>query len=175
VRRAAALGVRSIEHATLIDAATAEYVAERGSFTVPTMAVLFALKEEGERMGFPAVSMDKLKKIGDSALTGLEIMKRAGVRMGLGTDLLGALHVRQSTEFTLRAQVLPAIDVLRSACRINAELLEQQGKLGSISEGAIADVLVLDGNPLEDIGVLGSGGEQIVVIMKDGRFHKRTI
>ena len=175
VRRAAELGVRSIEHATLIDLPTAEYVAERGSFAVPTMAVLIALVEEGEKLGFPAVSMEKLKRVSDSALSSLEVMKRAGVKMGLGTDLLGALHVRQSTEFTLRAKVLPAIDVLRSACAINAELLGQTGKLGCIREGAVADLLVLDGNPLEDISVLGSGGGQIPIIMKDGRFHKRTI
>jgi imidazolonepropionase-like amidohydrolase len=78
--------------------------------------------------------------------------------MGLGTDPLGALHVRQSSEFTLRAKVLPAIDVLRSACTVNADLLGQTGNLGSIREGAIADLLVVDGNPLEDISVLGAGG-----------------
>ena len=95
--------------------------------------------------------------------------------MGLGTDLLGALHTRQSTEFTLRARVLPAIDILRSACVVNAELLGQSGRLGCIRKGAVADLLVLDGNPLEDISVLGSGGERIPVILKEGRFHKRTI
>ena len=86
----------------------------------------------------------------------LEYLKRAGARMGLGTDLLGSLHVRQSTEFTLRARVLPAIDVLRSACSVNAELLSQTGTLGCIRAGAMADILVVDGNPLEDISLLGS-------------------
>jgi imidazolonepropionase-like amidohydrolase len=95
--------------------------------------------------------------------------------MGLGTDLLGSLHVRQSTEFTLRAKVLPSIDVLRSACVINAELLGQTGKLGCIREGAVADLLVLDGNPLEDMSVLGSGGDRIAVIMNDGLFHKHLL
>jgi imidazolonepropionase-like amidohydrolase len=95
--------------------------------------------------------------------------------MGFGTDLLGSLHVRQSTEFTLRAQVLPAIDVLRSACTVNAELLGQTGKLGCIRKGAIADILVADGNPLEDLSVLASGGDRLSIIMKEGRFHKRTI
>jgi imidazolonepropionase-like amidohydrolase len=175
VRRAAELGVRSIEHATLIDLPTAEYVAEKGSFTVPTMAVLIALAEEGEKLGFPAISMEKLKRVSDSALSSLEIMKSAGVKMGFGTDLLGSLHTRQSTEFTLRAKVLPAIDVLRSACGINAELLGQKGKLGCIREGAVADILVLDGNPLDDMSVLASGGERIPIIMKDGAFHKCTI
>jgi imidazolonepropionase-like amidohydrolase len=76
VRRAAALGVKSIEHATLIDLATAEYVAERGSFAVPTMAVIVALVEEGDQLGFPPVSMEKLRRVADSALSSLEIMKR---------------------------------------------------------------------------------------------------
>jgi imidazolonepropionase-like amidohydrolase len=119
--------------------------------------------------------MEKVRRVADSALSSLQIMKAAGVKMGLGSDLLGTLHTRQSTEFTLRAKVLPAIDVLRSACTVNAELLGQTGKLGSIREGAFADILVLDGNPLEDMSVLGSGGDRIPIIMQDGRFHKRTI
>jgi len=175
VRRAAALGVKSIEHATLIDQPTADFVAEKGSFAVPTMAVIHALAEKGEGLGLPPVSMEKLRLVLDSALSSLEILKRAGVKMGFGTDLLGALHVLQSTEFGLRAKVLPAIDVLRSACVINAELLGQTGKLGCIREGAIADLLVVDRNPLEDISVLGSGGDRISIIMKEGHFHKREI
>ena len=175
IRRSAALGVRSIEHATLIGRETADFVAERGAFAVPTMATLAALSEEGAALGFPAASLEKLRRIGDRAFAGLEIMKRAGVRMGLGTDLLGAQHVRQSSEFTLRAKALPAIDILRSACVINAELLGQPGRLGAIREGAAADLLVVNGNPLEDISLLAAGGEHLAVIMMDGRFHKRVI
>ena len=175
VRRAAALGVRSIEHATLIDRETAEFVAGTGSFTVPTMAVCIGLLEEGEKLGFPPVSMEKLRRVVDFALASLEIMKRAGVKMGFGTDLLGSLHVRQSTEFSLRAKVLSPIDILRSVCTVNAELLGEAGRLGCIREGAAADLLVVDGNPLEDISVLAAGGARIPVIMKDGRFHKRTL
>jgi imidazolonepropionase-like amidohydrolase len=175
VHRAAKLGVKSIEHCTLIDRETAEFVAEKGAYAVPTISTLIALLEEGEKLGFPKPSMDKLHKVSDSALKSLEIMKRAGVKMALGSDLLGPLHVRQSTEFTLRAKVLPAIDVLRSACVINAELLGQSGKLGVIRAGAAADILVLDGNPLEDMTVLGSGGDRIPIIMTAGRFHKKTI
>ena len=174
VRRAAAFGVKSIEHATLIDRETAEFVAERGSFTVPTMATLFALLEQGETLGLPAASMEKLRKIGDSALSSLEIMKRAGVKMGFGTDLLGSLHVRQSTEFTLRAQALSAIDVLRSACSVNAELMGQAGRLGCIRKGAVADLLVIQGNPLDDITLLAGEHKGIAMIMKAGQFYKRS-
>jgi len=174
VRRAAAFGVKSIEHATLIDRETAEFVAERGSFTVPTMATLFALLDQGETLGLPAASMEKLRKIGDSALSSLEIMRRAGVKMGFGTDLLGSLHVRQSTEFTLRAQALPALDILRSGCSVNAELMGQAGRLGCIRKGAVADLLVIQGNPLEDINLLAGERKGIAMIVKDGQFYKRS-
>jgi imidazolonepropionase-like amidohydrolase len=175
VRRAAELGVRSIEHCTLVDRESADLMAERGSLAVPTMATIDALAVDGKELGLPAASVEKLKGLRDAAFRSLEILKAAGVRMGLGTDLLGAQHVRQSTEFTLRAQVLPAIDVLRSACAVNAELLMQHGRLGCIRKGAAADLIVVDGNPLDDIGLLAQDGARLVMIMKDGAFHKRTI
>src|ERR1051325_2242144 len=68
VRRAAVLGIRSIEHATLIDKETADLVAAQGAFTVPTMAVIAGLVDEGEKLGFPPVSMEKLRGLSDSAL-----------------------------------------------------------------------------------------------------------
>lgn len=175
VRRSAALGVRSIEHATLIDRPTADFVAERGAFVVPTMATFFALLEQGATLGLPAVSCDKLRRIGDRALGGLEIMKAAGVKMAYGTDLLGSLHQRQCSEFTLRAQVLPALDILRSACSVAAELLGEAGRLGCVRQGAAADLLVVHGNPLEDLALLAQDGRQLAVIMARGQFHKRAL
>ncbi|MGH6613312.1 amidohydrolase family protein [Sphingomonas sp.] len=175
IRRSVELGVRSIEHATLIDDATAAFVAERGAYAVPTMAIAFALKEEGKAMGFPAASMAKLHMVADHALAGLDIMKRAGVKMAFGTDLLGTLHTRQSSEFELRSRVLPSIDILRSACAISAELLGEEGRLGCVREGAMADLLVVDGDPLKDVTVLAGNGENLAVIMNAGRFHKRTL
>jgi imidazolonepropionase-like amidohydrolase len=175
IHRAAALGVRSIEHATLITPSTADFLAHKHAFAVPTMATIAALVEEGERLGFPQVNLNKLRQLGDAATRSLSILKQAGVKMGFGTDLLGPLHTRQSTEFAIRGKVLPAIDVLRSACTINAELIQQSGNLGCIREGATADLLVVDGNPLEDLNLLAAGGENLAVIMQSGRFHKRTI
>jgi len=173
VRRSAALGVRTIEHGTLIDAPTAEFVAERGAYVVPTMATFFALLDKGAELGLPAAAQEKLKRIGDRALGGLGIMRAAGVKMGLGTDLLGPLHVRQSTEFSLRAQALPAAEILRSACSVNAELLGQPGRLGCIKPGGAADLLVVNGNPLQDISLLAGGGKNLAMIVVGGQFHKR--
>lgn len=175
VRRAAELGVRSIEHATLVDDEAAAIVAAKEAFAVPTMATIFALADEGESLGLPPASMEKLRRVTGKAMESLNILKRAGVKMGLGTDLLGPQHVRQCTEFTLRAQALPNIDILRSACSINAELIDQKGNLGCIRAGAAADLLLVDGDPLKDISVLAGSGEGLAAIMKGGQFHKRRL
>lgn len=175
VRRAAELGVRSIEHATLVDRESAEIVADRGSYAVPTMATIFALHEQGTELGLPAASLDKLSRVIDGAIESLSILKRAGVKMGFGTDLLGPQHVRQCTEFSLRAQVLQNIDILRSACKVNAELMGQAGRLGCIREGAAADLLLVDGDPLTDIALLARGGDGLALIMKGGRIHKHAL
>jgi imidazolonepropionase-like amidohydrolase len=175
VRRAAELGVRSIEHATLVDREAAEIVAARGSFAVPTMATIFALAEEGEQLGLPTVSLEKLRRVSDKALESLHILRSAGVKMGFGTDLFGPQHVRQCTEFTLRAQALPAIDILRSACTLNAELICQAGHLGCVRKGAAADLLLVNGNPLDDISILARSGDGLAAIVKAGEFHKRAI
>ena len=174
VRRCVELGVRSIEHGTMIDEETAKFVASKGAFVVPTMATIFALLEEGARMGLAPSSMDKLKQVSDHALRGLEIMHQAGVKMGLGTDLLAEQHVRQSTEFELRARVLNPLDILRSACSVNAELLGQSGKLGCVQPGAHADLLLIDGDPIGDISLLAKP-DRMPVIMKEGAFHKLAL
>lgn len=173
IRRCVEFGVRSIEHGTLIDEETAVFVAKQGAYVVPTVAVLFALMEDGKKLGMPEVSRQKLLRIHDHALQGLEIMKRAGVRMGFGTDLLGEHHTRQGTEFTLRSQVLKPFDILHSATAINAEILQMEGKLGVIKPGALADLLVVEGNPLANIDLLAANGRYLTHIMVDGRFVKR--
>jgi imidazolonepropionase-like amidohydrolase len=174
IRRCVEFGVRCIEHATLIDDETAEFVAKKGAYVVPTMATIFAIMEDGPQLGIPEESMQKLSKIHDHALKGLKIMKRAKVKMGFGTDLIGPHHTRHGTEFTLRSQVLTPFDILHSATAVNAEILQMQGKLGVIKPGAFADLLVVDGNPLADIRLLASNGRDITHIMVDGRFEKRT-
>ena len=123
-------------------------------------------------MVLSTVSRQKLLKVHDYAIKGLEIMKRAGVKMGFGTDLLGDQHTRQGTEFTLRNQALTPFDILHSATAVNAEILQMKGKLGIVKEGALADLLVVDGNPLADINLLASNGRHLTHIMADGRFVK---
>ena len=95
--------------------------------------------------------------------------------MGFGTDLLGPLQDRQSQEFLIRSEVLAPVDVLRSATSINAALVQRPGELGTIAPGAVADILVVDGDPLGDLGLLQEQGRHIPVIMKEGRFCKNAL
>ena len=174
IRRCLEFGVRSVEHANLIDAETAAFAAERGAFVVPTLATYESTARRGAALGFPKVSLEKLGAVREVGVAALEILRGAGVKIGFGTDLLGAMHDDQLTEFEIRSRVLPNVEVLRQATSGNAELLERSGELGTVAPGALADLLVVDGDPVADLGVLSGQGERVSLIMKGGRVCKRT-
>jgi len=169
ITRAIDAGVRTIEHGNLIDAPTARRMAEAGAYLVPTLVTYFAIDELGRQLGFPEVSQRKVKDVLDAGLSSLETARDAGVPMGFGTDLLGETHGQQSREFSLRGQVLPAAEVLRSATLVNAEILGKSGELGVVAQGALADLLVVDGDPLSHLSLLEEQGKHLSVIMKAGR------
>ena len=172
VRRCVEFGVRSIEHGTLIDDDTARFVAERGAYIVPTMVVIFALVEMGKELGFPAVSLEKAEYAYKQALSGMDKMRSAGVKIGFGTDLLGSTYVQECREFTIRSEVFSPLELLRQATSVNAELMLQQGKLGCIAPGAHADLLVVDGDPLRDISLLAADGKNLRLIVRAGEIVK---
>ena len=172
ISRAVSLGVRTIEHGNLVDAATAELMHERGAFMVPTLVTYEALANEGAGLGFPAESVAKIETVRADGKKALEILARAGVKMGLGTDLLGPLHRHESDELKLRADILGAGMTLQQATLVGAEIIGMAGRLGVLRAGAIADILVVDGNPLTDISCLLGQGEGIPVIIKDGKIYK---
>jgi len=107
----------------------------------------------------------------EGGLRSLEICKRAGVPVAYGTDLLGQLQEEQSREFVLRSQVLSPLEIIRSATLVGAQVLRREGKLGCLRPGAFADLLVIDGNPLKDLGLFQRADKSLLVIMKAGRFH----
>ena len=173
IRRSIDFGVRSIEHANLIDRETAAHVAGAGAFVVPTLVTYDAMHRFGRELGFPEVSLQKLGDVREAGLRSLEILQGAGVKIGFGTDLLGPMHRHQSREFMIRAEAMRPFDIIRSATIVNAELLNRAGEIGVVAPGARADLIALDGDPLADISVLDGQGERLSHIMKDGVFHKR--
>lgn len=168
VARAVEFGVRSIEHANLIDEKTAALIASHDAFVVPTLSTYEALAQEGRELGFPEVSLEKLSDVREAGLLAVERLRSAKVKMGYGTDLLGDMQRHQMMEFRLRTEVVPQIDVLRSATSVNGELLQCKGKIGVVREGAYADLLLVDGNPVEDPTIFERPTEKITLIMKGG-------
>jgi imidazolonepropionase-like amidohydrolase len=172
IARAARLGVRTIEHATLIDESSAEAVKAAGAYVVPTSVIVRALLDDAQAGRLPAWMSAKLAEVSDQSLRGLELMTRQGLKIGFGTDLLGHLHTHQTREFCIRREVQPAIDILRSATSVNAEIL-MEPLLGRIQPGCRADILIVDGDPLANIDILAQDGRGLIAIMKGGEFVKR--
>jgi imidazolonepropionase-like amidohydrolase len=175
IARAVKLGVRSVEHANLIEADTARLMRERGAIACPTLVTFEALNNEGASFGLPATSVAKIDDVRLRGLKSLEILREAGVTMAYGTDLLGAMHRHQSEEFVIRGRVLPAIEVIRSATVNAAELIGMPGKIGIIQPEAYADFIVVDGDPLSDLSLLTEQGRHMPIIMKSGEFIKNQL
>lgn len=175
VRRCVEFGVRSIEHGTLIDDETAHFVAERGAYIVPTMAIVFALVELGRKLGFPAESQEKAEFAFTHAISGMDSMRRAGVKICFGTDLMGSTYTHQCREFTLRSEVFTPLEILRQATSTTAEMMMMSGRIGCISAGAYADLIVVDGDPLKDISLLAANGNNLSLIMRGGELIKNIL
>jgi imidazolonepropionase-like amidohydrolase len=175
IARCIAAGVRTIEHGNLLDEPTARMMAERGAYLVPTLSTYFALAEHGAALGFPEDGLQKLKDVLSVGTKSLEIARAAGVKMGFGTDLLGELQVHQSGEFAIRAAVLSPAEIIRSATLIGAEILAMEGRLGIVAPGAFADLLAVDGNPLDDLRLLQDDGAHLALIVKDGAIVKNNL
>jgi imidazolonepropionase-like amidohydrolase len=175
VNRGLEAGVGCIEHGNLMDESSVALFRRTGAFYVPTLATYAALAEEGLAQGFPADQHAKVFEVLDAGLRALELAHRAGLPIVYGTDLLGGMHRRQLTELALRAQVQPAADVLRSATTVAARLVGLEGQVGVVAPGALADLLVVDGNPLERLEVLADPGRNLRLIMRGGRIHRNDL
>lgn len=115
----------------------------------------------------PANQLRKVVDVIDAGLDSLGLARRAGVKIGFGTDLLGPLHGFQNDEFRVRSRAEDPIDIIRSATLVNAELVGLGGEAGTVAPEAVADLLVVDGDPLADATVLADPGN-IAVIVRAG-------
>jgi imidazolonepropionase-like amidohydrolase len=175
ITRAAHAGVRTIEHGNLIDAPAAKLMAEKGMILIANLVTYYAMKERASEFGMTADMLAKNDMVIEGALRSLEICKKAGVPVAYGTDLLGQLQVEQSREFQLRSEVVSPIEIIRSATSIGAQVVRMEGKLGTLKAGAFADMLLVNGNPLKNLGLLQNQGRDLSMIMKAGQFHKNEV
>ncbi|KAL7784638.1 hypothetical protein V8C37DRAFT_395504 [Trichoderma ceciliae] len=172
IKHAVDNGVKGIEHGNLIDKETAEYMAKNNVWFTPTLITYHAMGSDKYAGFLPPTNRQKNREVLEQGLQSLRLADEAGVTICHGSDLLGPLWVEQSKEFGLRAQALSAKKILQGATVNAARMLKQENFLGQIKNGFAADVLVLDGNPLENITLLDEPEKHVLAVLKNGRVYK---
>jgi imidazolonepropionase-like amidohydrolase len=179
IQRAIAAGVQCIEHGHLMDEATATLMAEKNIWlsTQPFVS-------EDDMPPLTGQSRINLLQVIAGTNTVYALAKEHKIKTAFGTDLLfsSTVAAHQGVMLTHLTRWYDNADILRMATSVNAELLAMSGprnpypgKLGVVEEGALADLLVIDGNPLDDIELVARPDKSLRVIMKDGKIYKETL
>ena len=185
IRRSVEAGVRSIEHAHLIDETTMKLIADRGVYLSPQAYVFSGVfGGAGASAGTSAQAL-KSQQVSVGLDRMMQLAKKYNVKVAFGTDVFGSPKVFpwESREFGARLRWFSSYEILKQATSINGELLALSGgrnpygeaKLGVVEPGAWADVLVIDGDPLEDVRVLEDADKNLRLIVKSGRIVKRNL
>jgi imidazolonepropionase-like amidohydrolase len=180
IQRAIAAGVTCIEHGHLMDEATARLIAERGIW-LSTQAFADEMAD-----AFPPGSIEHIKALQVFAGTDrvFTLAKKYKIKTAFGTDILFSpnLAPRHGQLLTKLLRWYTPAETLAMATGTNAQLLAMSGKrnpypgkLGVIEEGALADLLLVDGDPIADIKLIEDPAKNFVVIMKDGKIFKSTL
>ncbi|MFZ6178531.1 amidohydrolase family protein [Nannocystis pusilla] len=179
VQRSIAAGVKCIEHGHLMDDATARLMAQKGVW----LSTQPFLDLSGAAALGPA-EQAKMRQVVSGTDRVYTLAKKYGIKTAFGTDILfsAALAERQGAMLADLTRWYTPAEALIMATSTNAELLALSGprnpypgKLGVITEGALADLLVVDGDPLRDIRLVADPGRNFLVIMKDGVIYKNTV
>ena len=180
IRRAIENGVKCIEHGNLIDEPTMKLMKKKGIWLSPQVIAYTY---------YPNGYTEDQKAKHDEALAGIDNMFKIAKKIGFkkisfGSDIITDTKMlsRISEEFVHRTKWFSPAEILRQATSSSAELLTLSGlrnpypgKLGVIEEGALADILLINGDPLKDISILTKPEENIVLIMKDGKIYKNNL
>ncbi len=167
MRNCVEAGVRTLEHGNFLDEATASLLQTSGTYLVPTLAVYELIAAEGREHGVPENSVRKIEEALTEAYTSLEIARDAGVAIGSGSDLLGVHQPLKARELRFKARVLGAMGALVASTATNARIVGMGDALGTVEEGKLADLLVVDGDPVAEIGILEEA-ERIRMVLLSG-------
>jgi imidazolonepropionase-like amidohydrolase len=175
IERLLECGVRTIEHGNLLEESTCEVFLKHGAYLVPTLSTYHAIAKDGVRAGMAESMQRTVYEVLDAGSRALETAYRAGVPTVYGTDLLGDMHVYQLDEFSLRGEVMSNADLIRSATSTAAQAFEQSGEIGVVRAGALADLIAVAGNPLDDLSVLQQPDTHLKLIVKEGQVFKEEL
>ena len=172
IQRCIEAGVQRIEHGNFMDERTAGMMREHGTVYVPTLATYDIMARRGEEFGIPDYFLRKMKVADEKAQEALALAVKAGLVIGSGSDMVGPGQPYKANELELKSRQMGPMGAILSATRVNSEILKVADKVGTIESGKFADMLLLDGNPLENISLF-QDREKILVIMQGGKFIRR--
>jgi len=173
-------GAKTLEHCNLITEETVKMAIDKGCYISPQTGVYLSPAPAG----FTPAQVARQKQAADGLDNLMALCKKHNVQVAFGSDLLASLEMKKMlpTEFTNRTKWFSNAEILAQATSLNGEILALSGprnpypgKLGVIEKGALADILLIDGDPLEDISILLKPEESLALIMKDGKIYKNTI
>ena len=164
-------GVRSVEHGNFMDEESASLMKENDVFLVPTLAIFEMSSRYGRQNGAPESMLEKINAVRDVGSLSLEIAKSVGLKIGSGSDVFGPYVEGRALSLELQAEVLGAMESLICATRNNAELMGIADEVGTLEAGKLADVIVVDGDPLQDISIL-QDQQNVKVVLQSGRVVK---
>ncbi|MCP4408267.1 MAG: amidohydrolase family protein [Gammaproteobacteria bacterium] len=182
VSRAVEAGVKAIEHGQLATEDTAKLMAENGVW-LSTQAWAAASDTAGELMEAEGpITYGKWQTVNEGFEASLRYAEQYGIKVAFGTDMWGDATPNIAQEFIARQPYFSNIDILRQATSINGELMQltgslnpyPEGPLGVIQPGAYADILLIDGNPIEDLEIM-TYTDRVDLVMKDGVIYKNTV
>jgi imidazolonepropionase-like amidohydrolase len=174
IMNAVTAGVRSIEHGNFLDEESAACMKKAGAYFVPTLTTYFLISAHGAAEKIPQKMIDKIDKAKERGLDSLKVARAAGLKICSGSDVLSSMQPFKSMELGLKAQVLGNHEAILSATRTNAELFGMSDQIGTIEVGKLADLILVDGNPLDDIAVLQDAAN-VVYVMRDGQVFKNLL
>jgi imidazolonepropionase-like amidohydrolase len=148
-------GVRTIEHGNLLDEEAAEVMRQHEAYLVPTLAAYDAMSRRGADIGLSAIARAKNEDVLDAGKRAVETARAAGVQIGFGTDLMGALEDDQLQGLRLQIEADGVLNTLRAVTSVNAAIIRRDD-LGSVAPGCAGDLVVLGANPFDEPSALWS-------------------
>lgn len=164
IARSLRAGVATIEHGNLLDDTSVALLRQYDASVVMNLVTYWAMEREGAQHGLSAESLSKNAEVLEGGKRALELATAGGVRVGFGTDLLGAMGRHQNTEFRLRAEIVSPLEVIRSATSTAADIVRLTGVAGVVAPGSRGDLIVTDADPLTDIDAIADPGRLRMVV-----------
>ena len=172
IMNAVKAGVRSIEHANFLDEESAAAMKNADAFFVPTLTTFELISAFGESQGVPANMLAKINKAKAGGVRSLEVARAAGLQICSGSDVLASMQPFKAMELALKATVLGTHEAILSATRTNARLFGLADRIGTVEEGKLADLILVNGQPLDDVALL-QDADRVHVVMREGQIYKR--